>query len=516
MKKLTTLLAIFAIAGLGLTSCDQSGTDEIVYPSFEKVTLEERTDGTFFGRFDVTCAQTSSLKEVTASYTYGSTTISIPDQDLDITKGKNYEWTVKLTVPVEAEGTRVSKITLSATVKGSNGGTKSQSFDTPAKDDPTPEEPGETDLSAAAAFSFKRVGGQAATGDLSKFGLKWPENVLAATNVSLQKDGASKFVELAAADWSNITTQEALKEAIDKASDMKAYTGISADKGQDYDVVLGVINEDVLLHAPHHQGYGSDRCHRRYDDRDYRPVQALNGSTVSNKGGNSGLFPPFPYTAFTAPRRPTDRQLPTLFRIAEATELAVGIPPVVAHLHVKLQEHLLAEKLFEFDACGRPHPFQHLALMSDEDAFLRLASHINGSRNAVKTGLLPILVYRYLHTVRNLLLVVEEYLLTDYLRSEETHRPVGQRILRIIRFPFGKPGENQVEQPSYVEPVQRRYGNHLGLRQPRRHRAASSSSASWEVRSILLMTTITGMPLVAIPSTIRCEVSSPRSTVSVT
>lgn len=40
MKKLTTLLAIFAIAGLGLTSCDQSGTDEIVYPSFEKVTLE--------------------------------------------------------------------------------------------------------------------------------------------------------------------------------------------------------------------------------------------------------------------------------------------------------------------------------------------------------------------------------------------------------------------------------------------------------------------------------------------
>lgn len=292
MKKLTTLLAIFAIAGLGLTSCDQSGTDEIVYPSFEKVTLEERTDGTFFGRFDVTCAQTSSLKEVTASYTYGSTTISIPDQDLDITKGKNYEWTVKLTVPVEAEGTRVSKITLSATVKGSNGGTKSQSFDTPAKDDPTPEEPGETDLSAATAFSFKRVGGQAATGDLSKFGLKWPENVLAATNVSLQKDGASKFVELAAADWSNITTQEALKEAIDKASDMKAYTGISADKGQDYDVVLGVINEDVyyMLHIT--KGYGSDRCHRRYDDRDYRPVQALNGSTVSNKGGNSLLFPP--------------------------------------------------------------------------------------------------------------------------------------------------------------------------------------------------------------------------------
>ena len=142
MKKLTTLLAIFAIAGLGLTSCDQSGTDEIVYPSFEKVTLEERTDGTFFGRFDVTCAQTSSLKEVTASYTYGSTTISIPDQDLDITKGKNYEWTVKLTVPVEAEGTRVSKITLSATVKGSNGEPKASRSTRPPRTTPLPRNRG--------------------------------------------------------------------------------------------------------------------------------------------------------------------------------------------------------------------------------------------------------------------------------------------------------------------------------------------------------------------------------------
>jgi len=289
MKKLTTLLAIFAIAGLGLTSCDQSGTDEIVYPSFEKVTLEERTDGTFFGRFDVTCAQTSSLKEVTASYTYGSTTISIPDQDLDITKGKNYEWTVKLTVPVEAEGTRVSKITLSATVKGSNGGTKSQSFDTPAKDDPTPEEPGETDLSAAAAFSFKRVGGQAATGDLSKFGLKWPENVLAATNVSLQKDGASKFVELAAADYHDPGGPERSHRQGFRHESLHRYqcrqgTGLRRGTRR--------YQRRCILHAPHHQGYGSDRCHRRYDDRDYRPVQALNGSTVSNKGGNSLLFPP--------------------------------------------------------------------------------------------------------------------------------------------------------------------------------------------------------------------------------
>ncbi len=250
MKKFTKFIPLLLIAGFAFTSCDPNNSEEIVYPSFEKVTLEEKADGTFFGRFDVTCAETSSLKEVSASYTYGATTITIPEKDLDVTEGKKYEWTVKLSVPVEVEGTRVSKITLSATVKGTNGGSKSVSFDTPAANTPDPE-PGETALSEAAAFSFKRVGGQEATGDLTKFGLKWPANVMAATNVSLQKDGASKFVELSAADWKGITTKEALKEAIDKASDMTSYTGINADKGQDYDIVLGTINKDVyyILHV---------------------------------------------------------------------------------------------------------------------------------------------------------------------------------------------------------------------------------------------------------------------------
>lgn len=72
----------------------------MIYPSFEKVTLEEKADGTFSDRFDVTCDQTAALKEVSASYTYGATTITIPEKDLDITEGKKYEWTVKLSVPV--------------------------------------------------------------------------------------------------------------------------------------------------------------------------------------------------------------------------------------------------------------------------------------------------------------------------------------------------------------------------------------------------------------------------------
>lgn len=244
MKKITKLLAFMGLAGLAFTSCDKP-TDEVIYPSIEKLTLEEKSDGTFYGYFEVSCDPSASLKSVEASYSYGEASLGIPEKDLDINKGKNYEWPVKVTVPVEVDGVRVNKITITATVRGANGGSKSVSFDTPKKGDPAP-----TDLSAAAAFTFKRVGANPATGDLSKFGLKWTENVLAATNVSIQKDGASKFVELPASDWTALKTKEALKAAVDKASDMTTYRGISADKGKDYDVVLGVLNADVyyILH----------------------------------------------------------------------------------------------------------------------------------------------------------------------------------------------------------------------------------------------------------------------------
>ncbi len=105
--------------------------------------------------------------------------------------------------------------------------------------------------------------------------------------------------------------------------------------------------------------------------------------------------------------------------------------------------------------------------MTDDDPLLRLAGHIDGGRDAVDGGLFAVLLYRYLHTVRDLLLVIQKYLLTDDLRSEETHRPVGERIFRIVGFPFGQLGENQVEESSYIETVQCRYGHHVGSGQAR-------------------------------------------------
>lgn len=236
MKNMTKLFAFLAIASFAFTSCGDT-TGEIAYPSIEKVTMEEKSDGTFFGRFDVTCVSTESIKDVTASYTYGSTTLSVPEKNLDITKGKSNEWTIKVTTPVEVEGARVSKITISATVKGATGGTKTESFNTPKSEEPTDEE-----LNEPLAFSFTRVGSNAATGDLTKFGLVWTSNETNATSVVLKKGAATKFVELTTANWSGITTKAALKTAIDNATSMESYKGISADKGGAHDIVLGTLN----------------------------------------------------------------------------------------------------------------------------------------------------------------------------------------------------------------------------------------------------------------------------------
>lgn len=237
MKKITKIFALLAVASFAFTSCGDTTDSEIAYPSIEKVTIEEKTDGTFFGRFDVTCTSTESIKNVTASYTYSSATVSVSGKNLDITKGKNNEWTIKVTTPVEIDGIRVSEITITATVKGANGGTKTESFNTPKSDEPTDQE-----LNEPLAFSFTRVGSNAATGDLAKFGLVWTSNETNATSVVLKKGTATKFVELTTANWSSIATEVALKTAIDSATGIESYKGISADKGGTHDIVLGTLN----------------------------------------------------------------------------------------------------------------------------------------------------------------------------------------------------------------------------------------------------------------------------------
>ena len=248
MKTITRFFAFMAAAGLVFTSCEKA--EEFFYPSFEEVTLEERVDGEgnayFFGRFDVTCAETASLKNVSVSYTYGDTTITLPEEDVDLSENKKYEWTLKFNVPTEVSGTRVSRINLTAEVR--NGGTKSQSFDTPSVN--IPDSPLDRDLSAPAEFTFTREGSKPATGTPSMFGLQWTSNKTRATDAVIKKDSATKFVELKSSDWNNIKTHNALRDAIEAAADMDEFKGVSADASKTYDIVLGVQDGEAyyMLH----------------------------------------------------------------------------------------------------------------------------------------------------------------------------------------------------------------------------------------------------------------------------
>ena len=244
MKTITKMGAmIMALAGVLFSSCDKM--EDFFYPSFEEVTLEERGE-VFFGRFDVTCDATASLKEVSVSYTYGDSTVSLPENEIDITKAKNYEWTLKFEVPTEVDGVRVSKINLTAEVR--NGGTKSQSFDTPSVN--IPDSPLDRDLSAPAEFTLTREGSNHATGTPSMFGLKWTSNLTRTTCAIITKDSATKLVQLKSSDWTGITTHNALRDAIEAGTDMNEFAGVSAEKTSDYDIVLGIQDGEAyyMLH----------------------------------------------------------------------------------------------------------------------------------------------------------------------------------------------------------------------------------------------------------------------------
>ena len=74
--------------------------------------------------------------------------------------------------------------------------------------------------------------------------------------------------------------------------------------------------------------------------------------------------------------------------VSESAQLAFVVAPVVGDLDEKLQEDLLAEKLFHVLA-GRLADFlQFFALVSDQDALLRVAGYIDRRRDAVDRRLL--------------------------------------------------------------------------------------------------------------------------------
>ncbi len=104
-------------------------------------------------------------------------------------------------------------------------------------------ESGSTALSSPQAFTWTRVGGQAGTG-LDQFGLAWTSNT--ATSAIVTTGSNTTMVQLSAADFAGITTQQELAAAISGGTAITEYTGVSATASGTYDDVLAVNNDGDL------------------------------------------------------------------------------------------------------------------------------------------------------------------------------------------------------------------------------------------------------------------------------
>lgn len=97
-------------------------------------------------------------------------------------------------------------------------------------------------LSSAQSFTWERVGSNDGTG-LAQFGLKWTNNT--STAAIITEDQATRLVELQASEWTSITTQEGLKTAVEVASVITEYDGVSSTApNKTYNDVLGVRYND--------------------------------------------------------------------------------------------------------------------------------------------------------------------------------------------------------------------------------------------------------------------------------
>ena len=102
--------------------------------------------------------------------------------------------------------------------------------------------------------------------------------------------------------------------------------------------------------------------------------------------------------------------------------------------------------------------------MTDNDALLRVTRHVNRCRDAIDCRLLLIAINLNLTAIRNLLIVVGEYLLANNLRCKEAQSLVGQSILRIVGLALGQIIENLRENSLDIKLLLSRRRNDYRLR----------------------------------------------------
>ncbi|HYG37091.1 MAG TPA: hypothetical protein VD908_00665 [Cytophagales bacterium] len=233
MKKISVnyLLVLFCLAGIGmLSSCNPEDivklgpTIELVNPPAEEQEAGAEID------FTVEVSASENIKSITIIEKIGSSSTTVDGYPIEsgFNSKTGHLFVFDYTVP-NAESV---ELTFKVTDKNGKEASESHTITIAASD---------TELAAAAAFEWKRVGSAAGTG-LEAFGLAWTSNT---TTSAVIKKGADKLVVLAAADWTSITTKEALKAKVDAAADVTDYRGVSAEASGSYNDVIATKKGDV-------------------------------------------------------------------------------------------------------------------------------------------------------------------------------------------------------------------------------------------------------------------------------
>lgn len=234
MRKTIKFFTIIAIVATGLfTGCVEDVVDE--NPPTISVTPSADTTDVFIGdSIDFTLSLGSGNGLATLKTLQSGAGVEIINGDVTFAGESSQAATV--TVKVTSDAADSAIITISFTVAdGVSQASETRSIRAIKK---------ATALSAAKDFTWKRVGGNDATG-LATFGLKWTSN--SATNAIIKKD-ATKFVELDPTAWSTIKNLEDLKKAVDAATDMTDWQKVSATANKTYDYTLAtIISEKYFL-----------------------------------------------------------------------------------------------------------------------------------------------------------------------------------------------------------------------------------------------------------------------------
>ncbi|RLD56899.1 MAG: hypothetical protein DRJ05_10575 [Bacteroidetes bacterium] len=239
MKKLSYLLGLFLVAGMIFSSCSKD-EDEVIQDLTPIITY---VTGAGFTSADITITQGDSIlvgvlctsNAISSEKLESFRTYMIVDNNpqsniidsADInstTFGANYY----ITFPDVVTGNLFAEIT------DKDGEKSNVSFKVTV-------EAGTTLLGAEEDLEWKREYGAAGIG-LDVFGLKWTSNAKE-TFAQIEKANdtlaAEKFVQLTAEEWTSIITIEDLTAAVEAATDMELYEGISTTVAHDdYDEVL--------------------------------------------------------------------------------------------------------------------------------------------------------------------------------------------------------------------------------------------------------------------------------------